>query len=104
MSEAVGNAKLLRVLLAQKEPQGVVDWIDTHQGDARQTYALLIDGELSDAQFTIIAYPCLSPLIRRRPRKLRHTRDLCRHPASSSRQTFGIDYARLFASRPDQRG
>jgi len=45
------------ILLVPKEPKGVVEWIETTQGNRRQTYPLLVDGEISDATLTIICYP-----------------------------------------------
>ncbi len=47
-----------RVIAVEKKPVGVATWIDEHrEGDKRLRYPLLIEGEVSDATLTIIAYP-----------------------------------------------
>ena len=47
-----------KLLRAEKIPTGKARWVDEHRdGDMRLLYPLLMDGELSDANLQIIAYP-----------------------------------------------
>ncbi len=47
-----------KVLSATKKPIGRAEWVDEHrEGDHRLLYPLLVEGEVSDARLTIIAYP-----------------------------------------------
>jgi len=42
----------------EKVPAGRADWVDEHrEGDMRMLFPLLVDGEVSDANLQIIAYP-----------------------------------------------
>jgi hypothetical protein len=47
-----------RLLGAEKVPTGKARWVDEHRaGDMRLLYPLLMDGEVSDANLQVIAYP-----------------------------------------------
>lgn len=47
-----------RLITSDKVPFGQARWVDEHrEGDMRMLYPLLVDGEISDANLQIIAYP-----------------------------------------------
>jgi len=52
-----------RLLLTGKTPVGEANWGREHRdGDSRLLFPLLIDGEISDADLIIIAYPRMRDL------------------------------------------
>jgi hypothetical protein len=52
-----------KLLASPKQPVGQAFWIDDHrEGDQRLLYPLLVEGEISDATLTIIAFPRIKGL------------------------------------------